>query len=99
MSSLPKHIKQIEQVDGRAGADTIRLWEHYRDHAYMWRSLALWQFPCTMLALGAALMMFFMADTVIEVPEKTQPGHYSIKQLPDAEFIDVATKFTAYVPT
>lgn len=102
MSALPKNIKQIEQVDGRAGADTIRLWEHYRDHAYMWRSLALWQFPCTMLALGAAVMMFFMADTVIEVPEKPQPGHYSIKQLPDAEFIDVATKvvnlMTTYQP-
>jgi len=102
MSALPKNIKQIEQVDGRAGADTIRLWEHYRDHAYMWRSLALWQFPCTMLALGAAMMMFFMADTVIEVPEKPQPGHYSIKQLPDAEFIDIATKvvnlMTTYQP-
>jgi len=55
-----------------------------------------------MLALGAAVMMFFMADTVIEVPEKPQPGHYSIKQLPDAEFIDVATKvvnlMTTYQP-
>jgi hypothetical protein len=99
MGSLPKNLKQIEQVDGRTGADTIRLWEHYRDHAYMWRSLALWQFPCTMVAIGAAMMMFFMADTVIEVPEKPQPGHYSVKQLPDAEFIDVATKVVNAITT
>jgi len=96
---LAKDIRQVELVDGRAGADTVRLWEHYRDHAYMWRALAVLQFPATFLALGAALLMYFTADTVIEVPEKPQPGHYSIKQLPDSEFIDVATKLVNAITT
>lgn len=97
--ALVNDLKQVELVDGRAGADTLRLWEHYRDHAYMWRAIAILQFPTTVLALGAALLMYYTADTIIEVPEKPQPGHYSIKQLPDSEFIDVATKVVNLITT
>jgi hypothetical protein len=94
-----KDIRQIEVVDGRAGADTIKLWEHYRDHALMWRAIAMFQFPATFLALIAAVLMYYTADTKIEVPERPQPGMYSIKQLPDSEFIDVATKLINLITT
>ena len=33
-----KHdLKQLERVAGRAGSDTIRLWEGYREQAYFGR--------------------------------------------------------------
>lgn len=91
-SSMKQDIRQLERVGGRAGADTIRLWEGYRDQAFLWRAVALLQMPATALAITAALIMYFFADTVIEVPQRPQPGHYSVKQLPDSEFISVATE-------
>ena len=90
--AIKRDIRQLEKVEGRAGADTIRLWESYREQAFMWRALALLQMPATALAIAAALIMYFFADTIIEVPERPQPGHYSVKQLPDSEFISVATE-------
>ena len=92
--ALKKGIRQLEKVGGRAGADTVRLWEGYRDQAYLWRAIALLQIPATLLAVVMALVMFFFADTVVEVPAQPQPGHYSIKQLPDAQFIDAALQLT-----
>lgn len=89
---LKKDVQQLETVGGRAGADTIRLWEGYRDQAHLWRAIALLQMPATGLAIIMALVMYFSADTIIEVPEKPLPGYYSVKQLPDAEFISVATE-------
>ena len=83
-------IKQLEKVAGRAGSDTIRLWEGYKEQAFFWRALALIQVPATALAITAALVMYFLADTIIEVPEHPQPGYYSVKQLPDSQFINVA---------
>jgi hypothetical protein len=97
--SLAKDLRQIEVVEGRAGADTLKLWEHYRDHAFMWRAIALFQLPATFLAILAAVLMYYTADTKIEVPERPQPGMYSIKQLPDSEFIDVATKLINLITT
>ena len=89
--NLKKDLKQLERVGGRAGADTIRLWEGYREQAYLWRALSLLQMPATALSIAAALVMYFFADTIIEVPERPMPGFYSVKQLPDSQFIDAAT--------
>lgn len=101
--ALKDDIRQLETVGGRAGADTLRLWEGYRDQALMWRAIALLQMPATALAIAAALIMYFFADTIIEVPQRPQPGYYSLKQLPDSEFISVATEIVnliaSYQPT
>jgi hypothetical protein len=97
-----KSMKNIERVEGRAGADTIRLWEGFREQAYFWRALSLLQMPTTVIAVVAALIMYFYADTTIEVPTKPNPGIYSVKQLPDSEFIKVATEvvnsISSYTP-
>jgi hypothetical protein len=90
MMNPMKDIKQLERVAGKAGSDTIRLWEGYKEQAFFWRALALIQVPGTALAIAAALVMYFLADTIIEVPEHPQPGYYSVKQLPDSQFINVA---------
>lgn len=92
-------IKDIEKTPARTGADTVRLWERYRDQALLWRALALLQMPTTFLAITAALIMYFFADTVIQVPEKPEPGFYSVKQLPDAEFITAATNVVNMIAT
>ena len=97
--NLKKSVAQLERVAGRAGADTIRLWEGFRDQAYMWRAIALLQMPATALSIAAALIFYFFADTVIEVPEKPQPGFYSIKQLPDSQFIDASTAVVNLIAT
>ncbi len=96
---ISEGIKDIEKTPARTGADTVRLWERYRDQALLWRALALLQLPTTFLAITAALIMFFFADTVIEVPEKPEPGMYSVKQLPDAEFISAATRVINMIAT
>lgn len=95
-----KHdLKQLERVAGRAGTDTLRLWEGYREQAYLWRALALLQMPSTALSIAAALVMYFFADTIIEVPERPQPGYYSVRQLPDSQFINAATSVVNLIAT
>lgn len=97
--SLKRDLKQLERVGGRAGTDTIRLWEGYKEQAYLWRALALLQMPATALSIAAALVMYFFADTMIEVPERPQPGYYSVKQLPDSQFINAATSVVNLMAT
>ena len=100
MSVNLKHdLKQLERVGGRAGSDTIRLWEGYREQAYLWRALALLQMPSTALSIAAALIMYLFADTIIEVPERPQPGYYSVRQLPDSQFINAATQVVNLIST
>ncbi len=94
-----EQVAPLKATAGRAGADTIKLWEGYREQAYMWRALSLIQMPATFLSIAAALVMYFFADTIIEVPERPQPGFYSIKQLPDSQFIDAATNLVNLVAT
>ena len=95
--TIKEDLHELERVDGRAGADTIRLWESFREQAYMWRALALMQIPGTFVAILAAIIMYTTADTIIEVPQMPQPGHYSVKQLPDSEFINVATEIVNHI--
>lgn len=97
--NLKQDIKQLERVAGRAGSDTIRLWEGYKEQAFFWRALALIQVPSTALAIAIAMVMYFLADTIIEVPEHPQPGFYSVKQLPDSQFINVAREVVNLIST
>ena len=58
----------------------------------LWRLLALLQMPTTFLAISAALIMYFFADTVVNVPPMPQPGYYSVTELPDSEFISASSE-------
>ncbi len=98
-ANIKRDLKQLDRVGGRAGADTIRLWEGYREQAYLWRALCLLQMPATALSIAAALVMYFFADTIIEVPERPNPGYYSVKQLPDSHFIDAAVSVVNLIAT
>lgn len=92
VKNMRNNIRQLEQVAGRAGSDTIRLWESYKEQAYLWRAMALLQLPATLLALVAVVFLYISRNTIIEVPEKPLPGYYSVRQLPDAEFINVSSE-------
>ncbi len=91
-NAAQKVMDQVERVAGRAGSDTIRLWEGYKEQAILWRALALVQIPTTALAIIFAIVMYATADTVLQVPPMPQPGHYSARELPDSEFINVANE-------
>ncbi len=88
---LKQDVKQLETVAGRAGADTIRLWEGYRDQALLWRALALLQVPTTLLCLILALVALYTSDPIINVVPDPLPGRYSSRELPDRTFISTAT--------
>ena len=90
--SLKKDLQNLERLEGHSGADTVRLWDSYKEQAYLWRALALLQMPATLLAVIFAMILYFYADTIIEVPRAPQPGHYSVRALPDNEFINVASE-------
>ncbi|MCC6934035.1 MAG: hypothetical protein IT292_12425 [Deltaproteobacteria bacterium] len=92
IDKLKVDLNTISQVDGRAGADTIRLWEGYREQAFMWRAISIIQMPATLFALLGMLIMYLTADITIEPPEHPQPGIYSVKYLPDSEFLRAATE-------
>jgi len=91
-SALKRGLQEIERVEGRTSADTLRLWESYREQALLWRALALLQMPSTALSLLAVLVMYLTHTTIIEVPDKPQPGRYAVTDLPDAQFINAATE-------
>lgn len=86
-------------IDGRSEADTIRLWENYREQALMWRALALLQIPATFIALVFALWIWNTRSITLEVPAKPLPGRYLANEIPDAEFVEAATGFINLIAT
>src|SRR5690606_41834731 len=73
------HTTLFRSIDGRSEADTIRLWENYREQALMWRALALLQIPATFIALVFALWIWNTRSITLEVPAKPLPGRYLAK--------------------
>jgi hypothetical protein len=84
---LKKNVSQVEELAGKAGADTIRLWERYREQALLWRALALLQMPATLLAIILTLVIAVKSNPILEVPLNPLPGRYSSAELPDRIFI------------
>lgn len=80
-------------IDARAETDTIRLWENYRDQATLWRAIALLQIPATVIALVFAMVVWTNRSITLKVPPKPLPGQYVAQEIPDAEYINIATDF------
>lgn len=89
-------------VAGRAPQDTIRVWDHYRQKAAMWRLISLLQVPVSAVAILATMVMFFSAKTIVETPPIPQPGVYNARELSDAEYVNFAIElvnlFATYHP-
>jgi len=90
-------IKHSSIIDPRKESDTFKLWESYRDQATLWRAIALLQIPATIIALIFALVLWQTRSVTLNVPRKPEPGIYVARDIPDTEFIDVATNFVNLV--
>ena len=86
-------IKDTKFNESRRESDTIRLWESYRDQALLWRALALLQIVATATCAILSIMLYYNRETIINVPPKPLPGKYSVDEIIDAEFQEVATSF------
>lgn len=91
--------KTTRIVDNKKESDTIRLWEGYRDQAMLWRTLALLQIPATLISCLMALIFFYNQRITLSVPSKPLPGVYSVDEINDAEFMDMATNFINLIAT
>jgi hypothetical protein len=96
---VKEKVRDTDLNAARSGNDTIRLWENYKDQALMWRSIALLQMPTTMVALIFSLVMWSTREITLQVPSKPLPGQYSVQDIPDAEFINVANDYINLIAT
>lgn len=100
--TVKESLKFLERVAGREGSDTVRLWDSYREQAYLWRALMLLQLPTTVLAIILAFVFYLSKDTIIEVPDNPSPGYYSVDKLPDKLFVsfsrDIVNLISTYQP-
>lgn len=99
MEKVAKLVKEHTIVESRAGGDTIKLWEGYREQALLWRAIALVQIPATALAIVLAILLWSTRTTVLNVPPKPLPGVYTAQEIPDSEFIDFATNYINLIAT
>lgn len=97
--AVKQDLKQLETVAGKAGADTIRLWEGFREQALFWRALALIQVPSTALAILIALLQLYLSDPIINVVPNPLPGRYSSKELPDRLYLSSAQNLVNLIST
>lgn len=103
MPSAAKVAKEIindsRVIDSRGENDTLRLWENYRDQALLWRALALLQIPATLILVIFAFYLWGSQEITLNVPRNPLPGLYAAQEIPDTEFIDVATNFINLIAT
>lgn len=93
MAKVSQLARDTSIFDARGETDTIRLWENYRDQAVLWRSLALIQVPTSLVLVIFALVLWSTRSVTLNVPAKPLPGMYLAKEIPDTEFVEVATDF------
>ncbi len=99
MGKAQKLLKDASIMDARKESDTLRLWENYRDQAVLWRALALLQIPTTAIIAVLCFTLYSNRKIELKVPAKPLPGIYTAQEIPDSEFIDVATNFINMIAT
>lgn len=80
-------------------ADTIKLWESFRDQALLWRAIALLQVPVTLVALIVGIVAYTNRQITLNVPARPLPGQHAAQEIPDSEFIDAAQNFVNLIGT
>ena len=99
MAKAAKLLKHASVIDTKQESDTLRLWEGYREQALLWRALWIAQVPITILALAICIYLASTRKITLNVPPKPLPGLYAVQEIPDSEFIDVATEFVNLIAT
>jgi hypothetical protein len=97
--SIKNKVADTRLSASRDKSDTIRLWENYKDQALMWRSLALIQIPATLAAIIFSIIMWSTREITLSVPSKPMPGIYAAQDIPDNEFVNVATDYINLIAT
>lgn len=85
-------LSYLERTSERAGPDTIRLWDGYKEQMFLWRALAILSLPATLLAIALAVTMFYAAKVTVVVPPKPEPSRIELSQIPNEEFVRLASK-------
>lgn len=98
-SKLEEVTKGAGLIDSRNETDTLRLWENYRDQAALWRALALFQIPATLVLILFSVALWLTRSVTLNVPAKPLPGIYTVNEIPDSEFVQEATNFVNLVAT
>lgn len=96
---IKEKVANTQLSAARGNNDTIRLWENYKDQALLWRSLSLIQFPTTLIAILFACVMWSTREIQLAVPSKPMPGIYAAQDIPDNEFVNVATDYINLIAT
>lgn len=99
MGKTQRLFKDASIIDARKESDTLRLWESYRDQAVLWRALALLQIPTTAIIAVLCFTLYSNRKIELKVPAKPLPGIYTAQEIPDSEYIDVATNFINLIAT
>lgn len=88
-------LQMLERTEKRVGPNTIDLWEAHREQASLWRILAILVLPATLLSLGIMFLVWFAGDIRVEIPPKPEVPYYKVDQVPDKEFIAIASQVTS----
>jgi hypothetical protein len=99
VEKLARAIKDTEFMESKGETDTIRLWENYRDQALLWRAMALLQIPTSLLLVVFSVILWTTRSVTLNVPAKPWRGVYLAKEIPDIEFVEVATNFINLIAT
>lgn len=99
VDKLARAVRDTEFIESKGETDTIRLWENYRDQALLWRGVALMQIPSTLLLVIFSAFLWATRSITLNVPAKPLPGAYLAKEIPDTEFVEVATNFVNLIAT
>lgn len=97
MTKGVEHVKgllsQNTIQDPKGGADTLKMWEAYKNQALLWRAIALLQIPATLCSILIALYALTTHSITLKVPARPLPGVYAVQEIPDTEFINAASEF------
>ena len=101
MGIFSKNKTELEAVqeNARKDSDTLKLWESYKNSAFIWRSFTLIQMPATAVLIALSMYFFVTADTVLNIPLSPEPGSYSAKKLPDSLFVSQAINVSNLIST
>ena len=86
-------VDQAGFKESKSESDTVRVWENYREQALLWRAIAIFQVPSTILALLLAIVLWNQRETILDVPARPLPGFYHAGEVTDEEFVGRAREF------
>jgi hypothetical protein len=92
-SKVQTILEDAKVSEPKNKSDTLKIWEAYREQALLWRAIALLQIPATLAAIIFSIVVWLKSSPIIHIPLKPAPGIYTTREIPDVEFVELATEF------